>query len=727
MDDLLSDFLTESSENLMLLDQEIVELERTPDDPQLLQSVFRTIHTIKGTGGFLDLGRLEAVAHAAENVLGLMRDGTLAVTTAAISDVLAAVDAIKLILEGLAENGTEPAGGDAALIARLAAWTAGHEQDEVAPDEIVFPVPVAAPAPPAAGEVAAETVVSATSDATPSPAPVADTTLRVNVSLLDRLMNLAGELVLTRNQLSQLASAGDDTAFRLPLQHLNRVTTELQDAVMRTRMQPIGNAWGRLPRLVRDLAQSSGKAIELEMAGADTELDRQILQAIGDPLTHMVRNSADHGVESVEARRAAGKQAHGTIRLNAYHEGGHIVIEVGDDGRGLDAEALRHKAVERGLATAEAVAALSDAQVFRFIFAPGFSTAARVTNVSGRGVGMDVVRSNIEAIGGTIDLASTLGEGTTVRIKIPLTLAILSALIVGAAGQSFAIPQIAVVEIVRIGEAGRARVQRIHGAYFFRLRETLLPLLRLGEVLGLEPAAGVDDAARSIVVCQVGAYRFGLVVDDVFDTQEIVVKPLGRMVQPLSVYSGTTILGDGRVIMILDAAHVATRVHNGAAGTAEAADSATDAEDEREASGREALVVFRAGTAAPRAVPLALVSRLETVSVDEIEHADGRWLVQYRGGLLPLVPAAPQLEMHAGEERPVIVFSDGDRSVGLAVDAIHDIVEDRLDVQLASTTPGVLGTATIAGRATEVLDVDHFMRAADPEWFGAGALRQVHV
>ena len=477
---------------------------------------------------------------------------------------------------------------------------------------------------------------------------------------------------------------------------------------MKTRMQPIGNAWGKLPRLVRDLCQASGKQIDLELHGAETELDRQVLQAIGDPLTHMVRNSADHGIEMPEVRRAAGKPERGTIRLNAFHEGGHIVIDVSDDGRGLDASAIRAKAVERGLVRAEQAAALSDNQVFRFIFEAGFSTAAQVTNVSGRGVGMDVVRSNLEKIGGSVELSSTLGEGTTVRVKIPLTLAILSALIVGSGGQSFAVPQIGVTELVRIDESNAQLRETINGTQFFRLRDTLLPLVPLSGVLRTESRAGEGG---SIVVCQVGAHRFGLLVDEIFDTHEIVVKPVGRMVKHLSVYAGTTILGDGRVVMILDVPGIAqtSRVMEQEAVDADAEVAASAAE-----AGRMALLVFDCGGEVRQAVPLERVSRLEKIPAADIEVADGRWLVQYRGALLPIIPAREGMDPRAVDPRPTIVFSDGTRSLGLAVDEIHDIVEDQLAIEMDAAGEGLLGTAVIGGRSAEVLDLDYFFDDTRP-------------
>jgi two-component system chemotaxis sensor kinase CheA len=711
MDDLLRDFLTESAENLARLDREIVALERAPGDLMLLGSIFRTIHTIKGTCGFLDLHRLEKVAHAAENVLDRLRDGSLGVTPIIISDVLAAVDVIKLILEGLEQTESEPQGDDSALIARLARWTGDDPGDETEISFEALAAEIAAPVVEAAAPslvavpaiVAADVAPAASSGTAPAAASVAESSLRVPVEVLDLLMNLAGELVLTRNQLVQVGDEDESFALRLPLQNLSRVTSELQEAVMRTRMQPVGNAWGKLPRLVRDLCQASGKQIDLELNGAETELDRQVLQAIGDPLTHMVRNSADHGIEMPEVRRAAGKPERGTIRLNAFHEGGHIVIDVSDDGRGLDASAIRAKAVERGLVRADQAATLSDAQVFRFIFEAGFSTAAAVTNVSGRGVGMDVVRSNLEKIGGSVELSSTLGAGTTVRVKIPLTLAILSALIVGSGGQCFAVPQIGVTELVRIDESNAQLRETINGVHFFRLRDTLLPLVPLAAVLQTESGAG---AGGSIVVCQVGAHRFGLLVDEIFDTHEIVVKPVGRMVKHLPVYAGTTILGDGRVVMILDVPGIAqvSRVMEQEAtdtASAEAAEGAAEA-------GRTALIVFDTGGGVRQAVPLERVSRLEKIPAADIEVADGRWLVQYRGALLPLIPARDGMDPRALDPRPTIVFSDGARSLGLAVDEIHDIVEDYLAIEMDAAREGLLGTAVVGGKSAEVLDLDYF-------------------
>jgi two-component system chemotaxis sensor kinase CheA len=758
MDDLLRDFLTESSENLEKLDNDLVELERTPGDLGRLNSVFRTIHTIKGTCGFLGLVRLEQVAHAAENVLDSLRAGRLTVKPDVIGDVLAAIDTIKQVLGELERTEGEPAGDDSELVQRLERWmreaegvqttppvvppraptpsaapvidtmtdTAhGHETAPVVTAPIVAaPAPVApAPAVAAASTPAPENTERRAGNDTPDAkngAAVSESTLRVGVDVLDKLMNLVGELALGRNQLLQLASSQEESPFAKPVQQLDRVTTDLLEAVMKTRMQPIGNAWGKLPRLVRDLAQSNAKQITLLMHGAETELDRQILQAIQDPLTHMVRNSADHGVESAAIRRAAGKSEEGTIRLSARHEGGHVVIEITDDGAGINVARVRRKAVERGLVKSDVIDAMPDAQVFRYIFEPGFSTAETITNVSGRGVGMDVVRSNIEAIGGTVELSSVFGQGTTVRIKIPLTLAIISALVVGTAGESFAVPQIGIVELVRVTEEQRSLVEQVQGAQFYRLRDTLLPLVQLRSLLRLEPCDTCDT--YNIVVCQVGEARFGLVVDDVFDTQEIVVKPVGRLIKHLAAYAGCTITGDGRVIMILDTAGIAGMAGVSSSETREEAEKAAAAAQARAAAqidSQESVLLFDAGYPALQAVPLSLVARLEEFPLSSMEEADGHFMVQYRGALMPVVAANPAIDLRAIDPRPVIVFSDRNRTMGLAVNEIRDIVEDTLLLQRKASRAGVLGVAVIAGRATEVIDTDHFLRFAHEDDAGA--------
>jgi two-component system chemotaxis sensor kinase CheA len=702
MDELLRDFLTETSESLDLVDAELVRFEREPNNGQILGNIFRLVHTIKGTCGFLGLPRLEALTHAAETLMGKFRDGT-AVTAEAVTVILSTIDRIKTILGGLETLEQEPAGNDGDLIEQLGRLARG-ESMAPAPRHDEAHEGTEGPADPGekpAGEGGEK---------------LANHSIRVSVDTLDRLMTTVSELVLTRNQLLEIVRRHEDSDFKVPLQRLSNVTAELQEGVMKTRMQPIGNAWQKLPRIVRDLSAELGKEIALETHGAETELDRQVLELVKDPLTHLVRNCADHGIETPAERIAAGKPSAGTIRLSACHQGGHIIIEIADDGRGLDTARIRSKALESGLAGEAEMAAKSDGEICNFIFSPGFSTAAQVTSISGRGVGMDVVRSNIEQIGGTVDLKSAAGAGTTFTIKIPLTLAIVSALIVESGGERFAIPQLSVLELVRAGGGGEHRIERIKDTPVLRLRNTLLPLLHLKEVLRL----GTPDGDNGfVVVTQVGNQIFGAIVDGVFHTEEIVIKPMSSRLRHIAVFSGTTILGDGSVIMILDPNGVAQALGRAAQA------ALSDAHEHKESvevakEDKVSLLVFRAGSQQPKAVPLSLVTRLEEIDCRRIEISDGRHLVQYRDQLMPLLRIGTEAGLKQEGAQPILVFSAHGRSMGLVVDEIVDIVEDRLDIEVASNRPGVLGYAVIKGNATEIVDVGHFLPQAFEDWFRHG-------
>jgi two-component system chemotaxis sensor kinase CheA len=776
MDDRLREFLTETSESLDTVDNQLVRFEQDPNNAKILDNIFRLVHTIKGTCGFLGLPRLEALAHAGETLMGKFRDG-MPVTAEAVSLILSSIDRIKEILSGLEATEAEPEGNDQDLIVKLqqmvergmAAMSASAapiapaaaaapvkpaiEQGTLVPQilerqlrpgevsldelerafrETVIevappPAPVAPPAPPkqAAPAPKAAPAAPTAKPAVARPArsmieevleadKVANQSIRVNVDTLEHLMTMVSELVLTRNQLLEISRRNEDTEFKVPLQRLSNVTAELQEGVMKTRMQPIGNAWQKLPRIVRDLSGELHKQIELEMHGADTELDRQVLDLIKDPLTHMVRNSADHGLETPAERAAAGKPEQGTIRLSAYHEGGHIIICIADNGRGLNTEKIKAKAISSGLVTDAELEKLTEAQIHRFIFAPGFSTAAAVTSVSGRGVGMDVVRTNIDQIGGTIDIKSVAGEGSSVTIKIPLTLAIVSALIVEAGGDRFAIPQLAVVELVRARANSEHRIERIKDTAVLRLRNKLLPLMHLKKLLKIDDGSSSDPENGFIVVTQVGSQTFGIVVDGVFHTEEIVVKPMSTKLRHIDMFSGNTILGDGAVIMIIDPNGIARAL--GAAGSASHEINENAAARAASAEQLTSLLVFRAGSAQPKAVPLGLVTRLEEIAVDKIELSNGRYMVQYRDQLMPLVQMKGVSVQTSGSQ-PILVFADDQRSMGLVVDEIIDIVEEKLNIEVAGSSDGILGSAVIKGQATEVIDVGHFLPMAFADWF----------
>jgi two-component system, chemotaxis family, sensor kinase CheA len=754
MDDLLREFLTETNESLDVVDVELVRFEQDPNNAKILDNIFRLVHTIKGTCGFLGLPRLEALAHAAETLMGKFRDG-IPVTGAAVTLVLSTIDRIKEILGELERNQQEPGGSDRDLIDQLErmaieganAAAAGEAKPAAVAGSLVYQVlerqlrpgevsldelerafretagpeaaPPAAAKPKSAPPAARRDTSGEAGDDGKADSKVASQSIRVNVETLETLMTMVSELVLTRNQLLEIVRRHEESEFKVPLQRLSNVTAELQEGVMKTRMQPIGNAWQKLPRIVRDLATELGKEIELEMHGAETELDRQVLDLIKDPLTHMVRNSADHGLETPEQRRVAGKAEKGTIRLSAYHQGGHIIIEISDDGRGLNVERIKAKAVANGLASEAEIEKMTEAQIQKFIFAPGFSTAAEVTSVSGRGVGMDVVRTNIDQIGGTIDVKSALGEGSSFTIKIPLTLAIVSALIVEAAGDRFAIPQLSVVELVRAQTNSEHRIERIKDTPVLRLRNKLLPLVHLKKLLRMDEAGTGEPEDGFIVVTQVGNQTFGIVVDGVFHTEEIVVKPMSTKLRHITMFSGNTILGDGSVIMIVDPNGIAQAI-----GTAQTEDAREETEARTAASAKTvSLLVFRAGSPELKAVPLSLVTRLEEIDCKKIELSNGRHMVQYRGHLMPLVRVGEGVRIRTEGTQPLLVFSDGGRSMGLAVDEIVDIVEDKLDIEVGSTVPGVLGSAVVKGHATEIIDIGYFLPLAFEDWFRRKELR----
>ncbi len=782
MDDLIGEFITETSESLAVLDLELVKLEQNPNDQGILSNIFRLVHTIKGTCGFLGLPRLESVAHAGENVLGKIRDGEIVVTQDAVSIVLEAIDRIKNLIEYLSENGSEPEGEDKEIIARLNQFaetggvagaapppppkpadmeeprldgmfspdelkvvssTSDATMDELerafanatatieggmdftrAPDTFMLSDAEAAPAPtptpaapavkPVISEQAKEKAIKQgleTDTKDKDTSNVANQSIRVNLDVLENLMQMVGELVLTRNQLLQVVRHRDDRELKAPLQQLSQITSELQESVMKTRMQPIGNAWSKFPRLIRDLSHEVGKKIDLKMIGEATELDRQLLEMIKDPLTHMVRNSCDHGLERPEDRIAAGKPPTGTVTLSAFHEGGHIIIEISDDGRGLNIDRIKQKIVEKDLATDNELEQMSDEQIMQFIFKAGFSTAEKVTSVSGRGVGMDVVRTNIEKIGGTVSLSSAMGKGSTFHIKIPLTLAIVSVLLVECSDQKFAIPQINVVELVHVGEDSEYKVETINSSAVLRLRDKLLPLIKLRDILKL-PKREItdpemeDEVDSYVAIVRIGATNFGLVLDKIYDTEEIVVKPVSRMLGEIDVYSGNTILGDGSVIMILDPNGIA----NCLGGERESAPK----DEEAKANGAPGeklanFLVFRAGEGAPKAVPLELVSRLEVIKAESVELSGNDHVVQYRGDLMRL-KTLPGNAFPTKAAFDVVVFTYDGRTIGLVVDAIVDILEAPLAIKLTAPEEHYLGSLVIAGKTTDIVDVGYLLK-----------------
>ncbi len=705
--EIVNEFLIESSENLARLDQEMVELERRPRDADLLASIFRTIHTIKGTCGFLGFSVLEGITHHAENLLSQVRNGERELSPDLVSLILETVDATKAELLSIERAGSESGNTRDDLRRKLKA-ACDHSDTAAAGREDAGPT-----AEHGSGAPEAETAAVQKGPA------VADSTIRVDIGLLDKLMNLVGELVLARNQILQFTARQEDAQLSGTSQRLNLITTQLQEGVMKTRMQPIGVVWNKLPRVVRDLASSCGKQIHLEMDGAETELDKSIIEAIKDPLTHIVRNCCDHGIERPDVRALAGKPAQGRLSLRAFHEGGQVNIEIIDDGAGIDPNRVKNKAMQKGLIRAEQAAAMSEREAVQLVFLPGFSTAEQVTNISGRGVGMDVVKTNIEKIGGTVDLASRSGQGTTVKIRIPLTLAIIPGLVVTSAGERFIIPQVSLLELLRLeGEAGKAMIERVHGAPVYRRRGALLPVAYLNEVLGISGKPPAGDVIN-IVVLQAEERQFGLVVDGINDTQEIVVKPLGKQLKGLSCYAGATIMGDGKVALILDVLGVGARAR--VAGDAHAASFA--AKPDGQGKDRQTLLLFRAGTFERLAVPLSLVARLEEFPASRIEQAGGRRVVQYRDAILPVVRLTDYLGgggcPEASELVQVIVFSNGDSRIGVQVDAIVDIVEEHVTIRRQAADSVLLGSAVVGGKVTDFIDLFRVVAAAGEDMSGS--------
>ena len=775
MDDIVKEFVVESHDNLNQLDQDLVALEKEPGSPELIARIFRAIHTIKGVAGFLSFSKLEAVSHSGESLLAKLRDGKLLVNPEIISVLLATIDAIRQMLNAVENDGNDGETLYTELVERLEKLeAAGHESANSAAEASpsgaaepphpeasgitdAEPAPVSHPQDFAAAEETASESGSAHANAAPvrrksaaeeteSPrtnangaadhahpsgagASAVDANIRVNVSLLDRLMNLVGELVLARNQILQFSARTHDAGFLATVQRLNLITTELQEGIMKTRMQPIGNVWNKFPRLVRDLATICGKQVRIEMEGEDTELDKTLIEAIRDPLTHIVRNAIDHGIEPPAERVAAGKAAQGCLFLRAFHESGQVNIEISDDGGGINLERVRAKALERGLITHDQASQMDDNAVLNLIFAPGFSTAAKVTNVSGRGVGMDVVKTNIEKIGGTVDVQSLAGRGTTLKVRIPLTLAIIPALVVTCDGDRYAIPQVSLIELVRLegDEVGR-RIETIHGAPVYRLRGHLLPLVYLRQVLNLAGNfdAGAKREAAHIVVLQVGERQFGLVVDEVNDTEEIVVKPLGKQLKGIAAFAGATIMGDGKVALILDALGIAQL--SGVLAESHEAARADDRHEARAGGSRQRLLLFQAAGFERLAMPLSLVARLEEFPRAQLEHAAGSRVVQYRGRILPLVRLETLLGSMRAEENAdaqsvqVVVIGQGERAIGIEVDHILDIVEEQINAPQMTERPGLLGSAILGQRITDFLDVRAVVRETGQNWFAGGSL-----
>jgi two-component system chemotaxis sensor kinase CheA len=734
-------FIDESLEALQRCERLLLDAEEGRPRADLLDVLFRDFHTIKGTSALLGYDKIASVGHAAEDLMSKLRDKSIEARPHHFARMVDVVDTLRAMIENTRDQNSEGSTDVSTLVKLLRDdLERGNEAPpEAAPMPTVpMPAPIQSapppPAPPAFEPVASEPVSSPSSASPPEPheraetsaadhepekaaaakGEAADGTVRVNVGVLDKLMNLMGELVLARNQMVQSTRALRDQTAQAAAQRLSLVTSDLQEQIMKTRMQPVARVFEKIPRMVRDLCQQTGKKVAPEIDGTTTEIDKALVEAIRDPVMHIIRNAVDHGMEAPEERVKKGKSATGKISVRAVHEGSTVSIEIRDDGRGIDPVKVRGIAVKKGVISQAEADAMSDREAINLIFRPGFSTAEKVTSISGRGVGMDVVRTHVERSGGQVELESTLGKGTTIRLKMPLTLAIIPALLVREAGQRFAIPQANLIELVYLDEEdSKQAIEYVRGAPIYRLRGEILPLVRLAPLLR-KPSPERQEGVN-IVVVAIGQRRYGLVVESIQDTEEIVIKPLSSQLKRLGCYAGATVLGDGNVALILDVAGIATMAGIDVSGNAATRDQAAQAVA---LEGQQSMLVFKAGSDAPCALPVSMVARLETVERAKIELVGGSEVLQYRGHIMPVLrpesvlPIGQAPESEDGLQR-MIVFDFG-APVGLAVNAIVDVTDVDASKAAKSELPHVLGTAVCFGKTTMLVDVFGLVRQLAP-------------
>ena len=812
-DEILQGFIEESLEHLADIENDLLAIEEggADIDVDLVNKVFRAAHSIKGGAGFMGLTVIQDLAHATENVLGLIRSEKLIPTPEIVNVLLMSSDQLQQLIEDIGNS------NKADISSNVDALNMIYEQGEAPSIAAVQPAPVLEEQVPAEEPVASEAVeedileenheavleetVSEEEGTLPpepdiendeSPSPVVqgtnkkrksksaakpDTSIRVTVSLLDQLMNLAGELVLSRNQLLQTITSGDVRSAETVGQRIDLVTSELQEAIMLTRMQPIGNVFNKFPRVVRDLSGKLNKQIDLTIVGKDVELDKTIIESINDPLTHLVRNSVDHGIESPQERLSKGKDARGLIVLKAYHAAGQVVIEISDDGKGIDGDVLAKTAVKKGLVTQEQTNVMSEKERINLILLPGFSTAEKVTDVSGRGVGMDVVKTNLDQLGGSIEIESDVGKGSTISIKLPLTLAIIPCQIIMTGGERYAIPQVNLEELLRIPASKISeRIEKVGNAEVVRLRGNLLPLIRMSDVFEIErtffdPVKEVtgkdrrenvadrrsgmllsekvtelenneseggsdipEDKRRSdrrqspasalnIVVVSTGAMKYGLIVDRLHDSEEIVIKPLGRHLQQCKGYAGATIMGDGRIALILDVNSIASMAGLTSLEGSERASKLAEANKEgiTKSKDRQALLTFSSSPLENFGVPLNQVERVEKIKSTDVEDVGGRRVMQYRGGSLPLISideVAMVQSLDVQDNYLVIVFHLAGKDIGLLATGPIDAVEISTDIDdITLKQTGIMGSAIIGGKTTMLIDIFEIVQAINPQWF----------
>lgn len=739
MDEIIKEFLVESNENLDRLDSEFIELEKNTQDKELLSSIFRIIHTIKGTCGFLDFSNLERVSHAGENLLSKLRDGQLQLNSSLVSALLSMIDAIRQMLATIERTGKDGDKDYRDIIDRLNSFT----QTEIASEEpVVIPKPKAKTKKTAAAKPEAEEISQSieVEPENPTPPPVQDSlpieaetssttiasmdsSIRVNVDLLDNLMNLVGELVLSRNEIMQYGQRKGDNEFFSCTQSLSLITSELQEKVMKTRLQPISNIWKKFPRIVRDLSASLNKQVRMEMVGEETEIDKSIIEAIKDPLTHILRNAIDHGIEAPARRKQLGKNEEGTITLRAYHECGQVVMEISDDGAGVNFDAVKQKALKLGWYNASELEQLTPQMLTQLILQPGFSTASEVTAVSGRGVGMDVVKTQVEKIGGILDIQSKTGKGVLLKIRIPLTLSIIPVLIIESEASHYAVPQVNVLELLMINNEEGTQVEWIYDLAVYRLRGKILPLFRLTDIFKNNATNDWKSESKQVlntIVLQAGTKQFGLIVDKIHDSQDIVVKSLTKLLKSIGIYLGGTILGNGQVSLILDTVGLAERVNLNNNNIEKMVQP-----EVLDTAGSNAKESFLLMLLANRqlAIPLRWVARLEILSSQSFERAGSHAVIQYRNSLMPVIdirselfsePSTLDLAEHRSFE--VVVVHWNGYNLGFVVDEIIDTVLEDIEYHKPFTPGLILSTAIIKGKVTEILDIEHIIHHYFPGW-----------
>jgi two-component system chemotaxis sensor kinase CheA len=735
-DELLADFIAEAWEAMDRLDQGVLQLEKSPGDQLTVANVFRAIHTIKGSSGFFGLKRIERLSHAAETLLGHLRDGSIALTPARTNALLAFLDGLRQLISGLEAHKTEAPGEDTALIERLRMLSSADE------DLPQTPLTVDVPAQPATEPVSqpmAQVVVPATGtpamphvphEAAPPQESLPEARgndalapVKVSVELLDDMVNNVSELVLARNRLLPYAQQHNDRVLASIVTTIDRLTLTMQERVLKTRMQTLGQLWSRIPRLARDVSLACGKEVEVVCRGQDTELDRAMLDALKDPVMHVLRNCIDHGIESPQERLAAGKPRQGQVLIDARHENGTVVVVLEDDGRGLDMAAIGQRAIARGLVSPEALPTLSEDQLSEFIFLPGFSTREEVTEISGRGVGMDVVRTNLSAVGGHIRMRSIWGHGTRCTLTVPLTLAIIPALLVMVGDEHYAMPQAHVRELIRHKPGlGTDVIEDFYGTLVLRRRQQLIPLYDLRQWVQLPERHREPCESWHIVVMEVADLRFGLLVDEILNLQEIVIKPLPAALQQGSLFSGATIQGDGRVALILDVGELARRSGSNARLEMSAEQAQTSP---KETEDSVAMLLVQIPNFGLSAIPMTYVWRLDKVEARMITQRAGHAVLPYQGHVVRLLDLehllVPQERPHSqvyDHQMDIVMCWHGQALVGLVVQHIVGMADVPQQLHQADTHQfGLQGMVLHQGEVINVLHLPQLLHGTPVQNF----------